>query len=352
MRSHSHFLSDMLSLSFDDLADWRGPVFMGLVGFLLCLGCQKPSSEGSAPTDRSNPSESSQTSSQERASSDEGRPRVVTSDALPDRPDRIVSLAPNITEILFALGVGDRVVGVTKFCDYPEEATQRPSIGTFTNPDFEAILARRPDLVIGPISGGDQSTVRRLEKAGVAHAFLRIDTIEDVTWGVEQIGDWIGRPSRAEQHVATLESRMREVARRYRFDASPRVLMIYGHDPLVGAGPGTFGHQLLARLGATNVLSNLDTRYPRLDLEKVLELNPTYIVDTAMTPSSSSSDFWASHSSLAAVEQNHVAYITDPVVLRPGPRLPRALEVLGHALAATSKPSESPSPSNSPGSHP
>ncbi len=305
------------------------------------IGCDSPGDASSPPKDDEATATSSNESpeSLERddtgaaTSSESNEPRLTTSETLPDRPKRIVSLAPNITETLFALGLGDRAVGVTKFCNYPEEVDSIPSVGSFTNPDFEAILAREPDLVIGPIAGGDPSTVEKLEKAGVAHAFLRIETIDDVLWGIDKIGAWTGATERADKLTGSIENEMQSVAEQYEGQQAERVLMIYGHDPLVGAGSGTFGHQLLDRLGATNVLADLDSQHPRLDLEKVLELDPTHILDTTMSPNAPSpTDFWSQHDTITAVERDRVAHVTNDAVLRPGPRLPEAMRVLGEAL--------------------
>jgi iron complex transport system substrate-binding protein len=308
------------------------------------------------------PKESAETSKQQTkgatdsepdAAPESSDPRLATSETLPDDPTRIVSLAPNLTEMLYALGLGDRVVGVTKFADHPTAVEDVEHVGTFANPDFEAILAREPDFVLGPISGGKKSTVDKLDDAGVAHAFLRIDTVDDVLWGLEKVGEWTGRTEEAAELVDSIASEMETIAQRYRDRDAPRVLMVYGHEPLVGAGPGTFGHQLLDRLGAGNVLVDFDSQYPRLDLEKVLELNPTHVVDTTMNPKAASPEaFWNRHESLTAVQNGRVAHVTDEVVLRPGPRLPEALEVLGEALYGTGSDESNESSPDAGGSRP
>ena len=282
-----------------------------------CGGCERDSGQQEATED---------------TAPDERRPRVVSSDDLPAKPRRIVSLAPNVTEILFALGVGGRVVGVTKFCDYPEQASERPSVGSFSNPDFESILARKPDLVVGGVSGGSEAIYRRLKEIGVPYLFVRMDTVEETYAGIGEIGTRLGVAGRAESLTARMRRRMERLERQWRGEEPPRVLLVYGHEPIVAAGPGSFGHELLRRAGGRNVLESGETRFPRLDVEKVVELDPDYIVDTTMVPAQKDPEFWSAHRGIEAVERGRVAYLEDPAVLRAGPRLPAALEMIGEAI--------------------
>lgn len=268
-------------------------------------------------------------------SSDE-RPKLVRSDSLPATPERIVSLAPNFTEIMFALGVGDRVVGVTKYCNHPEEASERPVIGSFSNPNFEAILARDPDLVGGVISGGKREVVERLEGAGLNYVFVRMSTIGETFEGIRRLGQIVGRGERAEALTAEMRNELAELEERWSDAKPPRVLLVYGHDPLVAAGPDTFGDELLARAGAENVLADAETRYPRLDAEKLIELAPERIVDTAMAERSKARSFWNSYTSSSALGELRIVQLTGEAVMRPGPRLPRALETMGRAIHGTS----------------
>ena len=275
-----------------------------------------------------------------KSGSDEGdeeggeeRAEVVTGGDLPERPGRIVSLAPNVTETLFALGPGERVVGVTKFCDYPQEAGERPSVGSFANPDFESILAREPDLVIGVISGGKKEVADRLGGLDVPYGFVRMYSVEDTFRGIVQIGRWAGAGPKAESLVDEMRGRIDEISEQWSQKSRPTVLLVYGHDPLVAAGPGTFGHQLVERAGGRNVLAEAGARFPRLDIEKVVELDPERIVDTSMT-GGDGGGFWEKHGAVPAVERGDVARLEDSAVLRPGPRLPEALELLGRAIHA------------------
>jgi iron complex transport system substrate-binding protein len=271
---------------------------------------------------------------------DEERAEVVTGGELPESPERIVSLAPNVTETLFALGLGDRVVGVTKFCDYPKEAGERPSVGSFANPDLESILARKPDLVIGVISGGKKEVADRLGGIDVPYGFVRMYSVEDTFRGIGQIGRWAGAEAKADSLVEAMKSRMTEVTERWSQSSSPEVLLVYGRKPLVAAGPGTFGHQLLERAGGRNALAEAETRFPRLDIEKVVELDPDLIVDMSMGPGSDNAmgpgsevqTYWDEQTAIPAVKRNDVVLVADPAVLRPGPRLPEALSIIARSI--------------------
>lgn len=297
-------------------------------------GCDSP-----GETDKSAPSSGSEQSSGEGFSnrSDTGESsanlEVKRSDSLPEGPERIVSLAPNITETLFAIGAGDRLVGVTKYCDYPDAAKSIPSVGSFANPDFETILARDPDVVLGVISGGPRSVFERMRETDVSYAFLEISTVQQTYAGIQRIGAIIGRRDAARERTETMRRQMKRISDRWneRRGEEPRVLLVYGHEPLVSAGPGTFGHQLLERAGARNVLHDNETQFPRLDAEKVLELAPARILDTAADDRASGREFWAQYDMLQAVQNGEIEMLSDPVVLRPGPRLPEALRRVARA---------------------
>jgi iron complex transport system substrate-binding protein len=317
-----------------------------LIIMMVAVGCDRSSTgagegaqresaadeqvEGATSVDADDSGDSSEGAASEREANE--TPKLVQSDDLPDEPERIVSLAPNVTEMLFALGAGDRVVARTKYCDHPEDATDLPSVGSFANPDFESIVAKEPELVVGVVSGGSKQVFERLESVEVPYLFVRTDTIDETFDGIEAVGDAIGEGKAADALTTEMRERLDELGGRWQPEEPPSVLLVYGHEPLVAAGPGTFGHQLLEAAGATNVLADADTSFPRLDIEKVVELNPDRILDTAMVNRESDDEFWRPHEAIEAVAQGRVSYLTDPVVLRPGPRLPEALERFGEAL--------------------
>ena len=260
--------------------------------------------------------------------------KTVVSDELPEKPERIVSLAPNITEIVFELDAGERVVGVTRFCDYPPDTEDVPKIGGVIDPDLEAIAARKPDLVIGVTSGADTEIQQQLDAAGLAYAFVEMDDIEETYAGIRVVGDWIGASSRADELADSMRARIDELTVESPADR-PSVLFVYGRKPLTVAGPGTFGHELIRRAGGRNPMAGAENKYPKIDLEKVLEIDPDRIIEATMAPTSDA-DYWAQYDELAAVKHEHVYRLEDNALLRPGPRLVEALESVRAAIQGPS----------------
>ena len=263
-------------------------------------------------------------------------PSLVTSDELPDQPERIVSLAPNITEILFAVGAGEKVVAVTRFCDYPPAADTLPSVGGMVATDLEAVLSHKPDLVIGPISGGDPEFAQKLDQAGLSYAFLRMKDLEETYRGIHEIGQLVGQSNQAAKVVDTMKERIADSSADTPADRRPTVLLVYGRDPLVAAGPATFGHQLIELAGGHNVLADTKTAYPKLDVEKVIELDPARIID-ASEAAKDDDGFWSQYSAVEAVAKGQVHRLRDPVVLRPAPRLVEGLEKVRQAVEGSSE---------------
>ncbi|QDG51258.1 hypothetical protein FIV42_11055 [Persicimonas caeni] len=298
-------------------------IWWGLMVLLAVLaGCDKPST-------------TQKSANQTAASAGEGAPEVVVTDELPGRPERIVSLAPNVTEILFALDAGDRLVGVTRFCDYPAQAAEIPKVGGIVDVDLEAILAKEPDLVVGTSSGADPKIAKKLDDAGIPYGFVRMDNLAQTYRGIAKIGELVGAADKAEALAADMEAKMDRVADSARDGEHPRVLMIFGRNPLIAAGPGTFGHELVELAGGKNVLADAKAPYPKLDIEKVISLDPERIIDATMAGEGLDTEFWNQYPSIDAVERGHVYLIDDPVVLRPAPRLVDGLRTIREAIVGS-----------------
>lgn len=259
---------------------------------------------------------------------------VAHSSKIPESPGRIISLAPNITELLFALGVGDRVVGVTRFCDYPEQVSTIPRVGGFIDPDLEAMLAQSPDLVLG-MKAGDASLTEKLDKASLPYVFFEMNDLAQTREGLIAIGSITGQGAQAKALVEAFDAGLNPV--KVQDSERPRTLFLFGHDPMIASGHGTFAHELMERAGARNAIGELKGAYPKIDMEFVLKLNPEVIIDATMVPGGAADlkAFWAPYDSLLAQKKGKIIHISDPAFLRPGPRLPDALSrlkaVYGHA---------------------
>lgn len=259
---------------------------------------------------------------------------IARSATLAPKPARIISLAPNLTEALFALGLGDRVVGVTRFCDYPEQVKAIAKIGGFIDPDLEKMISLRPDLIVGMSSGQDPALATKLEAQGMPYAFLKMDDLSQTKRGLLDLGELTG----AQEEAKALVSRMEQGLVEAKGEAiKPRVMFVIGHKPLIVAGPGSFGHELVELAGGVNVAQGLKAPYPVLEFEQAIKLNPQVIIDAAMAPGQAQDDFWAAYDSLEAVKSKRVYMLEDASLLRPGPRLVEALTTMRGMIQAGDK---------------
>jgi iron complex transport system substrate-binding protein len=248
-------------------------------------------------------------------------------------PRRIVSLAPSATEMLFALGAGPEVVGVSQYCDYPPAARKLPQVGTFITPNIETIMALRPTLVIGPSISSNLRVVRALQVNGIATLMIDDDSVAAIEQSVQQIGDRIGRSNNAHRLVGEIRRRIDSVEERLRGVPARRVLMVVGHQPMVAVGRGTFLDELLTLSDSTNIGAASQQIWPRLSIEYVIASRPDVILDGAMGTDPSTPDvFWAAYPSIPAVKNHRVfGYPNDPT-LHPGPRIWQTLEIIAQLI--------------------
>ena len=248
-------------------------------------------------------------------------------------PRRIVSTSPSITEMLYALGLGSRVVGVTTFCHYPPEAATKPKIGNYLEPSLEAIVALRPDLVVAEVSG-----VRRAER--LSSLKLNVIEVDDSTLaGIYESIARIGRAAGVPGHAGALTARIRgsldQVRQRTANLARPRVMFVVGRAPgrledLVVAGRSSYLDEVMAFAGGNNIFRDTIAAYPKVTLEEVLARNPEVIVDMgemAQTIGVTERDkravlaLWSRFPTLAAVKQKRVFAVAKDIYVVPGPRV-------------------------------
>jgi iron complex transport system substrate-binding protein len=254
-------------------------------------------------------------------------------------PSRIVSTSPSITETLFALGLGDRVVGVSTYCRFPAEVAKLPTVGTFLKPDAELIAGLRPDLVVvHEVSNGID---RKLASLHIPFAIVERGTLAGVFSSIRQIGRAAGVPDRAQTLVADIERRLAAVRRAGAAAPHPRVLFIIGRSPgvladLVAVGPGSYLSELIEIAGGKNVLAiDGQPEYPRIAMETVLRFDPDVIVDTVDMGDTDAERrqrqpinerLWSAYGTLTAVKNRRVHAATTDALVVPGPRVVEAAE--------------------------
>jgi iron complex transport system substrate-binding protein len=249
-------------------------------------------------------------------------------------PSRVVSMAPSVTEILFALGLEEKVVAVTPFCDYPPEAQSKTHLGGM-NPSIEQILALKPDLVLAPQDMIQPDLLQHLDRLKVPTFVLHAAQLEDVLSQIQSIARLFDRSRAGDELAATIRQRTAVVRERTQSLAHPRVLYVLNTDPLQTVGPGSFIHQLIELAGGANIAADTSMAYPKFSLEEVLARDPEVIifpVGTVEGIPDEDQQQWRRWSSLSAVKHNRLVLVPSVLVNRPGPRIVEGLEFLAKAV--------------------
>ncbi len=245
---------------------------------------------------------------------------------------RIVSLAPSITETLFALGAGAEVVGVSDLSDFPPEARSIERVGSYMKPNVEVVVAHRPDLVIAVPSPGNREAVEALMSLGLRVLVVEEgSTIGDVLASITRVADECGRREAGRRLVEQLRERIAAVRRRVAPLPRVRVLMVVGENPLVAVGDGNLLDELLREAGADNVAASLG-RWPRLSVEFVVKSAPAVVIDSIMGDEAAADLSFYEDLRLEAGKRGRIYAVRLDEVLRPGPRLGEGLERLARLL--------------------
>jgi iron complex transport system substrate-binding protein len=243
-----------------------------------------------------------------------------------------VSLVPSVTEILFALGLGGRVVGVTDWCTNPPEAASKPKIGKYAEPSLEAVVAQAPDLVVASADSTKPAFVARLEAAGLPVYVVYPKSLAETARTMRDLGRVTGASREGEKLAADLEDAVRRAAgppssagRR------PRVLLCVSLRPLMVAGPKTLAGDLIRAVGAENVVPAGAANYPTWGMEAVLEKDPDVIVVSPLPGDPDPAQVFGPGRELRAVSGGRVVAVEADWLQRPGPRLSLGLGALSRA---------------------
>jgi iron complex transport system substrate-binding protein len=248
-------------------------------------------------------------------------------------PQKIVSLAPSNTEILFALGLGDRVVGVTDYCDYPPEAKEKTHIGGYWTPDVETIVSLAPDLVVAQALH-EAEVIPQLEKYGLTAVVLEPKTIDEVLSAITLVGQMTGKTKEAAALTKDMRTRIDKVTGKTKGLAEsqkPGVFYLTWHDPLITVGHDNLGEDLIVKAGGVNIFHDLEGS-PTVSLEDVIQADPDVIIaGIGMgTGEDLPLQFAQDESRLAgtsARQNNRVYSVSIDLAGRPGPRVVDALEM-------------------------
>lgn len=245
------------------------------------------------------------------------------------RVQRIVSLAPGITETLYALGLEDKIVGVTTFCDWPVRASEKEKVGGFINPSLEKIISLSPDLILATADGNRKDTVRQLERLGLTVYVTNPEDTKGIMRGIAHIGEITGKQQRAEELIAQLQRRLDDIAAQIKGKEKPRVFFQIGLEPVISAGRGTLINEAIERAGGVNVAGQSAARYPRFSAEGIAAAGPDIILLAPMRGDKelkAAKSFWEKISAVTAVRKGRIYAVDTDLISRASPRIVDAIE--------------------------
>lgn len=248
---------------------------------------------------------------------------------IPQKIERAVSLAPNLTENIFAVGAGDRLVGVTTFCNYPPEAERIVKVSDTQTPNIEAIIALQPRVVFVSTASQLENFTKTLERQNIAVFVTNPQNLDDVLQNLVQLGELFGTGNQAEKLTAELGNRVRAVEEKVKGKSNVRVFVQIDKDSLYTIGEDSFMTDLVDRAGGESVTKDIATAYPKLSKETALALNPDAIILSESPNNFEPNEVFKNSN---AVKNGRVYKINADLISRPSPRIVDALEQMANAL--------------------
>ena len=254
---------------------------------------------------------------------------------IPFPPRRMISLAPNITEILFTLGLDEEIMGVSIHCNFPEKAKTKVRVGSYISLDFERIISLKPDLIIATGAGNTREMVNRLERLGFPAYVIFPKNLDGILLSIEHIGQVVDRKKEASRIIHELQRRREKVIELTRNLPHPRVFLQIGEAPIVTVGKGSFADDLIRLAGGDNVAGDEKKMYPRFGIEEILKRAPEVIVVSSMNPKADYGKVlqeWSRWKTIPAVRNNRIHLIDSDLLDRPSPRIIDGLEEMARIL--------------------
>ena len=252
-------------------------------------------------------------------------------------PQRIISLAPNITEILFALGLAKRVVAVSNYCDFPAQVNDLPKVGGLLNPNLEAIITQRPDLVV--LSVKQHHTIMQLQQLNIPTLAVHSTRLSDIKDTITVIGQYSDHQRQATELLMSLDTKINAITQKIKTLSRPTVMISLGNstnseqiNTVYIAGQNDFYNDLITLAGGTNVYQDPQISVPSLSVEGIIQLNPDIIIDIYPESDDHNADLqqvlqrWQSLKHINAVKNNRIYIIEESYATIPGPRIILLLE--------------------------
>ena len=253
----------------------------------------------------------------------------------PFPPERILSLAPNITEILFSLGLDEEIVGVSIHCNFPEKAKSKPRVGSYIGLDFEKITSLKPDLIIATGAGNTRDMVDRLGKLGFPSYVIYPKNFDDILRSILHIGEVVNREKEAREINEEMRKRSQWVVELTKGLPRPKVFIQIGDTPIVTVGRGSFADDLIRLAGGENIAGKEKEVYPRFGMEEILKRSPEVIVISSMNPKGDYQKIlreWNRWKTIPAVKNGRIHLIDSDLLDRPSPRIINGLEEFARVL--------------------
>jgi iron complex transport system substrate-binding protein len=244
-------------------------------------------------------------------------------------PQRIVSLAPGITETLYAMNLDHKIVGVTSYCNWPVAAKQKQRIGGFINPSIETIISLQPDLIIATADGNRKDTIEQLERVGLVVYVTNPVSTKGILNSILRIGEITSEEKAAKTLTTRLQKRLNNISKQIQGKIKPHVFFQIGLDPVITVGNGTLINEAIELAGGVNIAGKNAARYPRYSAESLMAGAPDIILFAPMANDkefAAVKKFWQKYTEIPAVQENRIYPIETDLISRASPRIIDAIE--------------------------
>jgi iron complex transport system substrate-binding protein len=252
-----------------------------------------------------------------------------------DSPRRIIALAPSLTEILYYLGLGERVVGVTNHCNYPPEVVRKPKVGSYINLNLERIVSLAPDLVIGTVDGNERIVVELLDQAGIPVYVVNPRNVQEAVQTIAVLGEVCAMEEKANSLAQALSARVSHVVEKTATLEKPLVFLQIQLHPIMSVNRRTIHHDLIRLAGGKNMTAEEPITYPRISLEEIIRRQPEIILISSMERGGrfeKAREDWLKWPSIPAVKNGRVHLIDSDLIDRPSPRVVEGLENMARLI--------------------